>query len=162
MWSLPPRFPVAPAVRSSLLLLHSSGRYLYRPQASHDPGDVAAARFVGVNQLSIFIRLGKVHLRESSTAESVSGASLPLLTDSSKSNSLSFLDLRQVAEGVQFVILDVPHILLADLPRLVRIRPPPGWALHVTGGRRRRNRIDVTNADTLVIGYKYVCDSDGL
>ena len=61
---------------------------------------------------------------------------------------------------MQFVILDVPHILLADLPRLVRIRPPPGWALHVTGGRRRRNRIDVTNADTLVIGYKYVCDSD--
>ena len=36
-----------------LLLLRSSGRYLYRPQASHDPGDVAAARFVGVNRAAV-------------------------------------------------------------------------------------------------------------
>ena len=161
VWSLPPRFPVDPAVRSSLLLLRSSGRYLYRPQASHDPGDVAAARFVGVNRAAVDFHTPRPGALERVLYRGIRVRGVVAIADRLfEEQFVVFLDLRQVAEGIQFVILDVPHIPLADLPRLVHTRPPPGWVLHVTGGRRRRNRIDVVNADTLVIGYKYVCDSD--
>ena len=161
IWNLPVRFPLGPAVRSSLLLLHSSGRYLYRPQATHDPRDVAAARFVGVDRASVDFHTPRQGSLERVMYRGIRVRGVIAIADRLFAEQfVVFLDLRQVAEGVQFVVLEVPHILLTDLPRLVKTKPPPGWVLHVTGGRRRRDRIDVHNSDTLVVGYRYVCDSD--
>ncbi|CAE7485058.1 unnamed protein product [Symbiodinium sp. CCMP2592] len=161
IWQTPPRFPTGPAVRSSLLLLHSSGRYLYRPQAAHDPGDVAAARFVGVDRVSV-----DFHAPQDGCLERVMyrgirvRGTLAIAEHHYDPQFVVFLDLRQVAEGVQFVVLDVPYILLVHLPRLVRFQPPPGWALKVRGGRRRRDRIEIDNSATLVFSFQYVCTSD--
>ncbi|CAE7824168.1 CFDP2 [Symbiodinium sp. CCMP2592] len=161
IWQTPPRFPTGPAVRSSLLLLHSSGRYLYRPQAAHDPGDVAAASFVGVDRASV-----DFHAPQDGCLERVMyrgirvRGTLAIAEHHYDPQFVVFLDLRQVAEGVQFVVLDVPYILLVHLPRLVRFQPPPGWALKVRGGRRRRDRIEIDNSATLVFSFQYVCTSD--
>ena len=161
IWDLPPRFPMGPAIRSSLLLLHSSGRYLYRPQATHDPGDVAAARFVGVDRAAVDFHTPRPGSLERVMYRSIRVRGVIAIAERLFAEQcVVFLDLRQVAEGVQFVILERPHILLTDFPRLLNTRPPPGWVLQISGGRRRRDRIDVAHLDTLTIGYKYICDSD--
>ena len=161
IWDLPPQFPMGPAIRSSLLLLHSSGRYLYRPQATHDPGDVAAARFVGVDLAAVDFHTPRPGSLERVMYRSIRVRGVIAIAERLFAEQcVVFLDLRQVAEGVQFVILERPHILLTDFPRLLNTRPPPGWVLQVSGGRRRRDRIDVAHLDTLTIGYKFFCDSD--
>ena len=161
VWTLPPRFPASPASRSSLLLLHSSGRYLYRPQASHDPGDIAAARFVGVNRAEVDFHTPRPGSIERVMYRGIRVRGVIAIADRLyEEQFVVFLDLRQVAEGIQFVVLATPHLPLATLPNLLHTQPPPGWVLQVTGGRRRRDRIDVVNGDTLTFGYKYVCDSD--
>ena len=161
VWTLPPRFPASPAIRSSLLLLHSSGRYLYRPQASHDPGDIAAARFVGVNRAEVDFHTPRPGSIERVMYRGIRVRGVIAIADRLyEEQFVVFLDLRQVAEGIQFVVLATPHLPLTALPNLLHTQPPPGWVLQVTGGRRRRDRIYIVNGDTLTFGYKYVCDSD--
>ena len=161
VWQAPPRFPAGPPVRSSLLLLHASGRYLYRPQASHDPGDVAAARFIGIDRATVDFHTPKPGCIEHIMYRGIRVRGVIAVADRIyEGQCVIFLDLRQVAEGVQFVVLEVPYVMLDALPALLRSRPPPGWELKVTGGRRRRDRIQVENSDTLVFGYQYICTSE--
>ena len=160
VWQQPPRFPAEPALRSSLLLLHSSGRYIFRPPATHDPGDVAAAQFVGIPRDSVDFHTPAQGLeRVMYRGLRVRGV-IALADRLHTPQFVVFLDLRQITEGVQFVVLDVPYILLRHLRNLVRTVPPPGWRLCVTGGRRRRDRIEVEDSAVPIFGFRYACDSD--
>ncbi|CAE7562314.1 unnamed protein product [Symbiodinium sp. CCMP2592] len=133
-WHHEPRFPIGPAIRSSLLLLHSSGRYLYRPQATHDPGDVSAARFVGVDRAAVDFHTPGDGGLERVMYRGIRVRGVLALADHLFSPQfVVFLDLRQVAEGVQFVVLDVPFILLVHL---------------------------VENATTLTFSFQYACNSE--
>ena len=67
-----------------------------------------------------------------------------------------FMDLRQLAEGISFVTLDRPYVLIKDLPGYFSRRPPPSWVLRVEGGVRRGDRIEVQHGDTLALGFQYV------
>ncbi|CAE7269825.1 ANK1 [Symbiodinium sp. CCMP2592] len=71
-----------------------------------------------------------------------------------------FLDLRQVASSIKFLVLGQPFIPRADLPNLIKQKPPPGWFLRVSGGRMRRHRLDFRHGATLVFGFEYSLDSD--
>ena len=145
VWTQPPRFPASPAIRSSLLLLHSSGRYLYRPQASHDPGDIAAARFVGVNRAEVDFHTPRPGSIERVMYRGIRVRGVIAIADRLyEEQFVVFLDLRQVAEAIQFeLFLATPLLPLTALPNLLHTQPPPGWVLQVTGGRRRRDRIDI-------------------
>ena len=162
IWDLPAQFPKQAPGQTALLLLHRSGRYVFKTRAANETPDEALARFVGVDRASVALHtprdqvLAGLHYR----GVDIRGV---IAIDEVREDPyyIVFLDLRQIGEGVQFITLDRPYILLADLSRYIAKRPPPAWRVKVVGGRRRRNRIEVQGHDTLVFGFEYVTpDSD--
>ena len=71
-----------------------------------------------------------------------------------------FLDMRQVALGVKFLVLDRPHIPRADLAGLVPRQPPPSWRLRILAGRMRRDRLEFRPSSVLIFGFEFDDDSD--
>eukprot|EP00439_Symbiodinium_sp_Y106_P007596 s4197_g1.t1 len=122
---------------------------------------VAAARFIGIDRATVDFHTPKPGCIEHIMYRGIRVRGVIAVADRIyEGQCVIFLDLRQVAEGVQFVVLEVPYVMLDALPALLRSRPPPGWELKVIGGRRRRDRIQVENSDTLVFGYQYICTSE--
>ena len=71
-----------------------------------------------------------------------------------------FLDLRQLAQNIKYMVLARRNLLREELQDIVCIRPPPGWRLRIAGGRMRRNRLEFQPSATLVFGLQYAADSD--
>ena len=163
-WPNPPQQPSAPPIRA-LLLLHRYGRFLFRGQASELPLDEAAARFIGVERGSVEIHTpgddGCARIQH----QCVGARGVLAFVDrdpepAAEPQYIVFLDLRQLASGIKFLVLSRPFILKEELPGLVKRKPPPSWRLRVLGGRMRRNRLDVQHNATLVFGFEFDDDSD--
>ena len=155
-WNIPARFPVQLDTRDALLLLHRTGRYMLRSRPSHLTADEAAARFVGVDRSTVAF-----HVPEAPgfTALQYKGSDVrgvaAITNHLQPGHIVVFLDLRQVAEGVKFMVLPRSTIYNHELPRMVARKPLPPWRLVVVGGRRRRDRLDVQHCATLIFGFQY-------
>ncbi|CAE7260050.1 unnamed protein product [Symbiodinium sp. CCMP2592] len=164
MWpDHPPHIPTVS--RQALLLLHRTGRFLYKPQVTDTPLDEAAALFIGVNRNSVEIHTPADEGCDRLCHQGVGVRGVlafiePTLLPPDCPQYVVFLDLRQVASSLRFLVLGQPFIPREDLAGLVSQRPPPGWFLRVTGGRLRRRRLDFRHGATLVFGFEYSLDSD--
>ncbi|CAE7523919.1 unnamed protein product [Symbiodinium sp. CCMP2456] len=67
---------------------------------------------------------------------------------------------RQVGDAVRYVVLTRPYLTKAELLALLPRRPPPSWRLRVLGGRKRRDRLDIRDNETLIFGFQHDVDSD--
>ena len=82
-----------------------------------------------------------------------------------------FLDFRQIASPIQFVMLTSTRITYEALRQLLPRPPPPGWRLSIQGGRRRDRALEIVPGETLIFGFLHAsvsgfevdsssCDSD--
>ncbi|CAE7764424.1 unnamed protein product [Symbiodinium microadriaticum] len=135
IWEAPAVFPRQSRTRASILLLHSSGRYLFATRPNDVTPDVAAARFVGVERDSVDLIAPDGNALENCPykGSDVRGV-IALVERTDADKYVVFLDLRLLAEGIKFVVLPHPHLLDSDLPKLFTRKPPPPWALQVEGG----------------------------
>ena len=163
-WPAHPTLPALPSP-NALLLLHDRGRFLFRPQASQLPIDEAAVRFVGVAREDVDLHApagegcGRLQHQGVSARGIIAVVSKTALPED-QPTYVVFLDLRQVAQGVKFLVLARPFLSKDELQGLVTRRPPPGWRLRVLGGRMRRDRVDIQTHSTLTFGFEYDDDSD--
>ncbi|CAE7213488.1 unnamed protein product [Symbiodinium sp. CCMP2592] len=163
-WPDPPLEPPSQP-KPALLLLHHSGRFLFRPQASQLPIDEAAVRFVGIqrSQADLHVPAGEGCSHLQHLGVSVRGVIAVVdrnLLPPDQPQYLVFLDLRQLAHGVRFLVLTRPYIMRDELRRLANRQPPPAWRLRVLGGRMRRTKLEFQENETLVFGFEYHMDSD--
>ena len=163
-WPSPPWRLCVPSCRA-LLLLNRRGRFLFRGHATSLPLDEAAARFIGVERRSVEIRTpcddGCAHLSHQGVG--IHGVLAFVDRDTLQPELpqyVVFLDLRQLAMGIKYLVLARSYVLKTELPDLAKRRPPPGWRLRVHGGRMRRNRLDFQQNTTLVFGFEFDDDSD--
>ena len=145
-WPAPPQQPHSPPSRA-LLLLHRYGRFLFRGQASELPLDEAAARFIGVERGSVEIHTPSDDGCARIQHQCVGARGVLAFVDrdpepADEPQYIVFLDLRQLALGIKFLVLARQLILKEELSGLVKRRPPPSWRLRVLGGRMCRNRLD--------------------
>ena len=162
IWDVPAKFPKQATGQTALLLLHRSGRYLFKTRAANETPDEGLARFIGVNREEVTLHTPRDQTLAGLQYRGVDIKGVIAVDEVREAPFfVVFLDLRQIGEGVQFTILDRPYILLADLFRYIVKRPPPAWRVKVLGGRRRRNRIEIQGHETLVFGFEYMTiDSD--
>eukprot|EP00439_Symbiodinium_sp_Y106_P073459 s1418_g13.t2 len=160
VWPSPPALPKYPAL-PALLLLHRRGRYLFRLEASNLPADEVAARFVGVDRgaVDIHVPADEGYTRLMHPGIGIRGVLAFIDRDTLLADSpqyVVFLDLRQVAHGIKFLVLARPYILRTELAGLVPVprRPPPSWRLRVLGGRMRRDRLEFRPDEVLVFGFE--------
>ena len=162
IWSVPARFPTQADTRETLLLLHRTGRYLLGTRPRDMTAAQAAARFIGIDSdtVDLYTTRGPELQHFQHRGIDIRGV-VALVERAPGRQYVVFLDLRQVADGVRYIVLSRPYLTNAELQGMVAHKPPPSWVLTVTGGRRRRNRIDVQHCDTLVFAHLYVApDSD--
>ena len=142
----------------SLMLLHTSGRYLF--SGAREPGvslQLAAARFVQADPaIATYHAPGDGCLEQFSYRGTTVRGVLAIVEHAGPAADhpvVVFLDMRALAASLQFLMLPNGQVtrneLLAVLPR----PPPPGWKLVVSGGRKRRGFIRVTHRQTLVLAF---------
>ncbi|CAE7700405.1 unnamed protein product [Symbiodinium sp. CCMP2592] len=158
--------PPVPSRPRALLLLHQSGRYLFRVQASQLPVDEAAARFVGVDRAAVEFHTPQGDGCSRLQHQCVDTRGILALVDPGilppdVPQYVVFLDLRQVGSTIKYLVLERPWIPRADLLVLAGRRPPPSWRLRILGGRLRRTRLEVQQGTTLTFGFEFVDASEG-
>ncbi|OLQ09884.1 hypothetical protein AK812_SmicGene6444 [Symbiodinium microadriaticum] len=116
IWALPARFPSQTKVRASLLFLHKTGRFVVGSRPRDRPADVAAAQFIGIARESVDIYAPRSTVLEhfQYRGTEVRGV-LAMVERSETPQHVIFLDLRLVAEGIKFVVLPRPYIMLTEL-----------------------------------------------
>ena len=143
IWALPARFPSQTKVRASLLFLHKTGRFVVGSRPRDRPADVAAAQFIGIARESVDIYAPRSTVLEhfQYRGTEVRGV-LAMVERSETPQHVIFLDLRLVAEGIKFVVLPRPYIMLTELGRLLKHKPPPSWRLNKSHRRPQAKRQD--------------------
>ena len=147
--------PVLPA--ATLMLLHERGRFLFnRAPAPGTSVEVAIADFIGVPRASITMRSPADGYCEHFSYRGNNIRGLIACAPSrgiADGNLVVYLDFRQIASAIQFVLLPSPRLAYADIDRLLPRPPPDGWRLAIQGGRRHRHFLEVQPGETLIFGF---------
>eukprot|EP00439_Symbiodinium_sp_Y106_P012142 s1986_g1.t2 len=132
---------------STLMLLHESGRFLFnRAPAPGSSVETAIADFIGVPRHSITLRspadgcCAHFSYRGSNIRGVLACAPSQGITDGA---FVVYLDFRQIASAIQFVLLSSRKLAYDDIHRLLPREPPFGWRLAIQGGRRHRQYLEV-------------------
>ena len=140
----------------SLMLLHSSGRYLFSgPRTVNTTPTQVVADFVGVNLADVRFHspgeedLTQLFYRGTNVRGTIAIAPRP---QEISRQYVVFLDLRLVAAAPQFVCLTQPFISYQHLLQLVPRLVPAGWRVAVRGGHRRGDYLEVEHRETITIG----------
>ena len=142
----------------SLMLLHTSGRYLF--SGAREPGvslQLAAARFVGADPaIATYHAPGDGCLEQFSYRGTTVRGVLAIVEHDDTAGDhpvVVFLDMRALAASVQFLLLPDGRVTRNELLDVLPRSPPPGWKLVVSGGRKRRGFIQVVHRETLVLAF---------
>ena len=142
---------------STLMLLHESGRFLFnRAPAPGSSVETAIADFIGVPRHSITLRspadgcCAHFSYRGSNIRGVLACAPSQGITDGA---FVVYLDFRQIASAIQFVLLSSRKLAYDDIHRLLPREPPFGWRLAIQGGRRHRQYLEVWPGETLIFGF---------
>ena len=155
-WEEPGVYPHVPGA-STIMLLHETGRYVFsKARATEGPIDHAAADFIGIPRYSVTMLSPSGETCENFTHRGTSIRGVVACVNSADiraGKQILFLDLRQVAGSIHYVVLDDDHIAYEDLWRLMPREPPAGWRHTCSGGRRHRAFLRVSPGETLVFGF---------
>ena len=108
----------------------------------------------GSGMLPLSIRRQKALASSLPTGAPAFATSLPFLRAvESELEIVLFLDFRQVAAPLQFIVLDTDRLTYEELHGMLPHRPPPGWRLVVQGGSRHHQFVRVRHQETLLFGF---------